>query len=86
MKLGFEFLLNALREQPLEKIDEYRRACQTWDSFSGLLTPLVVKLFEQGIQSGFNRVAYALKERAELEWHRESANIPEGKRQRAACA
>lgn len=68
MKLGFEFLLNALREQRLVKIDENRCTYQTWDSFSGLLTPLVVKLFEEDVQNGFNNVAYALKARAELQW------------------
>ena len=38
---------------------------QTWDAFNGLLTPLVVKLFERDIVDGFNACAHALKEYCE---------------------
>lgn len=65
MCMGTAFFLSALREQRLEKIDATHCSYQTWDGFNGLLTPLVVGLFGEDIQNGFNAVAKALKLRAE---------------------
>lgn len=68
MNMGFDFLLKARRDQQLEIIDECRCSYQTWDAFSGLITPLVLALFADDMQNGFDGVATALKERAELMW------------------
>jgi hypothetical protein len=68
MKLGFEFLLKALREQHIEKVSESSCTYQTWDALSGLLMPLVIGLFKTDMQNGFNNMAYALKTRAEQIW------------------
>ena len=65
MKMGFEFILKALRQQKLEIIDEHSCHFSTWDSFSGLMTPVVIRVFGQDMEDGFNAMAYALKERAE---------------------
>lgn len=71
MKIGFEFLLIARRDQQLLVLDEDRCSYQTWDAFKGLLTPLVLALFADDMQGGFDRTANALKERAELLWQQE---------------
>jgi len=68
MKLGFEFLVKALREQHLEKVSDTSCTYQTSDALAGLLTPLVVSLFKADMQNGFNSMAYALKTRAEQIW------------------
>lgn len=65
MTMGAPFLLRALREQRLEVIDTHVCRYQTWDSFSGLLTPVVVALFGHDIRAGFNAVAWALKQEVE---------------------
>ena len=65
MTLGISPLLSALREQRLESITNDRCSYSTSDRFSGLLSPLVYFLFYEDVHGGFNRVAYALKERAE---------------------
>ena len=65
MTLGISPLLSALREQRLESITNDRCSYSTSDRFSGLLSPLVYFLFYEDVHDGFNRVAYALKHRAE---------------------
>ncbi|HVL01755.1 MAG TPA: SRPBCC domain-containing protein [Dongiaceae bacterium] len=65
MKMGADFLLRAQRDQVLTALDGNRCSYQTWDAFSGLLTPLVMVLFKQDIEDGFNAMADALKIRAE---------------------
>ena len=65
MKMGFNWLLQAERQQVLTATGPDSCQYQTWDAFSGLLTPLVIKLFGADIQNGFNGVARALKKRAE---------------------
>lgn len=73
MKMGCNLLLKAERTQQLTAIGPNRCRYQTWDAFSGLLTPLVIRLFGTDILNGFNGVAYALQKRAEETW-KKSAN------------
>lgn len=68
MKMGFDWLLKAQRKQVLSTTGPDSCQYQTWDAFSGLLTPVVAKLFGEDILNGFNGVAYALKQRAESRW------------------
>ncbi len=63
MTMGAKWLLVARRDQKLEAIDDQHCSYQTWDAFSGLLTPLVVRLFGKDMLKGFNAVAYALQDR-----------------------
>ncbi len=63
MTMGAKCLLVARRDQKLEVIDDQRCSYQTWDAFSGLLTPLVVRLFGRDMVNGFNAVAYALQDK-----------------------
>lgn len=65
MKMGARFILCAQRDQVLTALDDRRCTYQTWDAFSGLLTPLVMALFKSDIEGGFNAMAEALKVRAE---------------------
>lgn len=65
MKMGARFILCAQRDQVLTALDDGHCTYQTWDAFSGLLTPLVMALFRQDIEDGFNAMAAALKVRAE---------------------
>jgi hypothetical protein len=55
-------LLIAQRDQKLTEINDKQCTYQTWDSFSGVLTPLVIGLFGKDMLNGFNSVAYALQE------------------------
>lgn len=65
MTMGATFLLKTLREQRLEVVDENTCRYQTWDAFSGMLTPIVVSIFGKDIRDGFNAVAQGLKREAE---------------------
>lgn len=65
MTMGHATLLTALREQKLERIDRNSCIYHTTDAFSGVLTPLVMYLFGDDIEHGFNAVARALKVYAE---------------------
>jgi hypothetical protein len=69
MTLGISPLLSALREQKLEILSNERCRYTTSDRFSGLLSPLVYFLFYDDVHGGFNRVAHALKKRAETDWN-----------------
>lgn len=71
MKMGSRILLQAERPQILTAIGPDTCTYQTWDAFSGLLTPLVTALFRHDIVNGFNGVAYALKQKAESSWAEE---------------
>ncbi|HET8706297.1 MAG TPA: SRPBCC domain-containing protein [Pseudomonadales bacterium] len=77
MKMGAEFFLTALREQKISSISATRCSYITTDAFSGLLTPIVIALFGKNIRTGFNRMAYALKRKAEKHWQmiRENENV-----------
>ena len=68
MTMGCSLLLRAEREQLLTQVSPEITEYQTWDAFSGLLTPLVIGLFEMDITSGFNAMAVALKLQAEKTW------------------
>lgn len=68
MHMGSRLLLKAQRQQQLDGVSPTCCRYQTWDAFSGMLTPVVTGLFGADIVNGFNRMAYALKVRAETTW------------------
>lgn len=63
--MGHRWLLEARRDQYLESIDEQSCRYYTTDSFTGLLTNLVIKSQGVWIKDGFDAIATALKARAE---------------------
>ncbi len=65
MTMGSPLILTARRDQYLETINEQQCSYQTWDAFTGLLTPLVTGLFGKDMLNGFNAVGLALKEHCE---------------------
>ena len=65
MKLMSSKLLAARRDQMIEKVDDSSCTYETMDVFEGLLAPLVMRLFKQDVEGGFNNMAQALKVRAE---------------------
>ena len=65
MKMGKRFLLHAERCQVLTPLDGDRTHYVTEDSFTGLLTPLVMATFGHAMQRGFDDCAKGLKKRAE---------------------
>ena len=74
MTLGLSPILSALREQTLESLSNDRCSYTTSDRFSGLLSPLVYFLFYDDVYNGFNRVAYALKNKAEASWENQKSD------------
>ena len=64
-KLNWWFLLKTHRLQTLTEIDEQTTRYYTYDKFWGLLTPLVIFLYGNKIQAGFENTAHALKKYAE---------------------
>lgn len=70
MKMGYEFLLTARRDQLIEPAGDETCTYVSSDAFNGWLTSMVVKNFGKDIEEGFNAVAYALKERAEIMWQK----------------
>jgi len=65
MAMGHRWLLEARRDQYIEVIDSRSCRYHTTDSFTGLLTGLVMKSQGQWIKDGFDAIATALKKRAE---------------------
>jgi hypothetical protein len=65
MHMAHPALLTANRWQELEELGPAATRYSTYDRFSGLLTPLVLALYGEGIRVGFQQVADALKTRAE---------------------
>jgi hypothetical protein len=63
--LGLPLFLKANRTQRLIELGPSRCRYQTWDTFSGLLVPVVMGLYRKHVQRGFDETARALKERAE---------------------
>jgi hypothetical protein len=59
------FILKANRWQIVEAIDEQHTQYQTYETFDGLLVPLIMALYRQDIQRGFDAVSVALKKYAE---------------------
>ena len=65
MKMGKRFLLHAERCQVLTVLDDGRTHYVTEDTFTGLLTFLVMGLFGRAMQRGFDDCARGLKKQAE---------------------
>ena len=65
MKMGARFLLHAERCQTLTALNDRRTHYVSEDSFTGLLTPLVMGLFGRAMKRGFEDCAKGLKQRAE---------------------
>ncbi len=63
--IPLRFLIRADRCQTLERLDCDRTRYVCTDAFSGLLTPVVMRLFGPAVQRGFDDCALALKKRAE---------------------
>lgn len=60
--MGAPFILKANRWQILEEIDALHTQYQTYETFDGLLVPLVMALYRRDIQRGFDAVGPALKQ------------------------
>ncbi len=59
------FILRANRLQVVEAIDASHTRYYTHETFSGLLEPLVMRLYRRDVERGFNAVCHALKAYAE---------------------
>lgn len=59
------FPVKTERAQILKALDEQRTQYITYDKFWGILTPLVMLLYKNKIQKGFDAVAQDLKNKAE---------------------
>ena len=58
-------ILNANRHQVLTPLDGNKTLYYTADKFSGMMAPMVIKMYGEDIKKGFECVAKALKKRAE---------------------
>jgi hypothetical protein len=65
LTMGLAFLLVTHREQLLIPKANGKTVYQTSDDFRGLLVPLVLWLYGDAIQKGFDSLARALKQHAE---------------------
>ncbi len=65
MKIVAPFLLAAERCQVLTPLAAHRTRYETADRFRGLLLPVMLWLYGDAVQRGFESVALALKKRAE---------------------
>ena len=63
--MGGPFILKANRWQIIEPVDERRTHYQTYETFDGLLVPLIMALYRKDIQRGFEAVGQALKQYVE---------------------
>jgi hypothetical protein len=63
--MGTPFILKANRWQITEAIDTEHTQYQTYETFDGLLVPLIMTLYRKDIQRGFEAVGAALKTYAE---------------------
>ena len=68
MHMLHDRVLRARRWQTIEVLDANRCCYHTEDHLRGLLSPLVRWLYFQSMKDGFNRMAYALKQRAEQDY------------------
>jgi len=59
------FILKANRWQIVEALDDQRTQYETYETFDGLLAPLIMALYRQDIQRGFEAVGSALKKYVE---------------------
>ncbi len=60
--MGKPFILKANRWQVVEPLDDKRTHYQTYETFDGLLVPLVIALYGHDIRRGFEAVGAALKQ------------------------
>jgi hypothetical protein len=63
--IGTEFLLKTNRRQIVEALDDRRTQYETYQTFDGLLTPLVMALYRKDLQRGFEAAGAALKKYVE---------------------
>jgi hypothetical protein len=61
MPLG---LLKANRWQVVEALDQARTRYQTYETFEGMLVPLIMALYRADVQRGFDTMSAALKREA----------------------
>lgn len=59
--MGGPRILKANRWQIVEPLDDYRTHYQTYETFDGLLVPLIMALYRTDIQRGFEAVGEAVK-------------------------
>lgn len=64
--MGTPFILKANRWQIIEPLDDGRTQYQTYETFDGLLVPLVMALYHHDIQRGFAAVGAGLKQLLEI--------------------
>ena len=60
--MGAPFILKANRWQIVEAPDNQHTQYQTYETFDGLLVPLVLALYRRDVQRGFDAVGPALKQ------------------------
>ena len=63
--IGAPFVLRANRWQIVEAIDAQHTQYETYETFDGLLVPLIMTLYRKDIQRGFESVGAALKKYVE---------------------
>jgi hypothetical protein len=63
--MGAPFILKTSRRQIVEALDDQRTQYETYETFDGLLAPLVMALYRKDIQHGFEAVGVALKKYVE---------------------
>lgn len=63
--MGSPLILKANRWQIVEPLDEHCTHYQTYETFDGLLVPLIMALYRKDIQRGFEAVGQALKQYVE---------------------
>ncbi len=64
--MGAPFILKANRRQIVEAIDADHTQYQTYETFEGLLVLLVMALYRQDVQRGFDATGAALKKYVEV--------------------
>ena len=63
--IGAPFILKANRWQIVEALDDQHTQYETYETFDGLLVPLIMALYRKDIQRGFESVGAALKKYVE---------------------
>ncbi len=63
--MGAPFILRANRWQIVEAVADNQTQYQTYETFDGLLVPLIMALYRKDIQRGFEAVGQALKQYVE---------------------
>ena len=70
--MGAPFVLKANRWQIVGMLDDQHTQYQTYETFDGLLVPLVMALYRRDVQRGFDAVGAALKHFVENSLHHPS--------------